>query len=66
MMPVLSVVHNIVYMVSYNVCVLVNTDNGTFCYAVCVQFPPSCTFENRYTGDAVFDLASGRAEKIFS
>lgn len=66
LMPVLSGVHNKAYMVSYDVCVLSKTANRTLCYVVCVQLPPSCTFDKRYTGDAVFDLASGRAEKIFS
>lgn len=66
LMPVLPIVHNMAYMVSYNVCVSLKVANGTLCYPVMAQFPSTCTFDERYIGDAVFDMASGPAEVIWA
>jgi len=66
MMPILPLLHNMPYMVSHNVSVALNVANGTLCYPVLAQFSASCTFEQRYIGDAVFDLASEPAELIWA
>ena len=64
--PLLHIVHNLPYMCSANLCVALKVAKGTLCHPVLVQFPASCTFDERFIGTSSFDEASAPAEVIWA
>lgn len=66
MMPLLPIVHNLPYMVGHNISVALKIANGTLCYPVMAQFREECTFEERFIGDAVVDVASEPAVVVWA